>query len=85
MFYWDIAIFTTGRNTVDIYLSKNIWLDVFVTENSILLSNIGCKNASVGCIGSDFLYDCIIDRGFYTLTNIHLDVFLPVVKMPCIQ
>ncbi len=31
----------------------------------------GCKNASVGCIyGSNYLYDCIIGRCFYTLTNI---------------
>ncbi len=39
---------------------------------------------SVGCVyGSNSLYDCIIGRGLYTLTNIHPDVFLSVVKMPC--
>ncbi len=35
------------------------------------------------CIfGSISLYDCIIGRGLYLLTNIHSYVFLPVVKMP---
>ncbi len=55
-------IFTTGRNIyMDVYLSKMPVLDVFMTANSILLSNIypakhfcqiyihcisaGCKNA----------------------------------------
>ena len=42
----------------------------------LFLPDSGCKNASVGCIyGSEFLYDCIIGRGLYTLTNIHPDVF----------
>ncbi len=51
---------------------------------STFLPDSGCKNASVGCIyGSNSLYDCIIGRGLYTLTNIHQNVFLPVVKMPC--
>ncbi len=31
------------------------------------------------------MYDCIIGRGLYNLTNIHQDVFLPVVIMPCTQ
>ncbi len=44
----------------------------------------GCVFDNIGCIyGSKFLYDCIIGSGLYTLTNIHTDVFLPVVKMPC--
>ncbi len=59
-------------------------MDVFLTILDVFLPVIGCKNASVGCIyGSKFVYDCIIGRGLYTLTNIHPDVFLPVVKMPC--
>ncbi len=59
-------------------------LGVNLALNGCVFDNIGCKNASVGCIyGSTFLYDCIIGRGLYTLTNIHPDVFLPVVKMPC--
>ena len=59
-------------------------MDVFLTILDVFLPVIGCKNASVGCIyGSEFLYDCIIGRGLYILTNIHPDVFLPVVKMPC--
>ena len=63
---------------------------VNLAVNGCIIDNIGCifasesKNASVGCIyGSHSLYDCIIGRGLYTLTNIHPDVFLPVVKMPC--
>ena len=59
-------------------------MDVFLTILDVFLPVSGCKNASVGCIyGSNSLYDCIIGRGLYTLTNIHPDVFLPVVKMPC--
>ena len=59
-------------------------MDVFLTILDVFLPVSGCKNASVECtIGSNSLYDCIIGRGLYTLKNIHPDVFLPVVKMPC--
>ena len=58
-------------------------MDVFLTILDVFLPVSGCKNASIGCIyDSNSLYDCIIDRGFYTLTNIH-HIFLPVVKKPC--
>ena len=58
-------------------------MDVFLTILDVFLPVSGCKNVSVGCIyGSNSLYDCIIGRGLYTLTNINPDVFLPVVKMP---
>ena len=57
---------------------------MFLTILDVFLLVSGCKNVSVGCIyGSNSMYDCIIGRGLYTLTNIHQDVFLPVVKMPC--
>ncbi len=60
---------------MDVFLT--IYLDVFLPVS-------GFKNISVGFInGSNSLYDCIIGRSLYTLTNIHSDVFLPVVKMPC--
>ncbi len=58
--------------------------DVFLTILDVFLPGSGCKNVSVGCIcGSNSLYVCIIGRGLYTLTNIHPDLFMPVVKMPC--
>ena len=58
-------------------------MEVFLTILDVFLPVIGCKNASVGCIyGSNYLYVCIIGRGLHTLTNIHPDVFMPVVKMP---
>ena len=61
-------------------------MDVFSTILDVFLPVSGCKNASVGRIfGSNSLYDCIIGRGLYTLKNMHPDVFLPVVKMPCIR
>jgi len=59
-------------------------IHVLLTILDVFLPVSGCKNTSVGCIyGSNSLYACIIGRGVYTLTNIHPDVFLPVVKMPC--
>ncbi len=59
-------------------------MDVLLTILDVLLPVNGCINASVGCIyGRHSLYDCIIGRGLYTLTNIHPDVYLPVVKMLC--
>ncbi len=68
---------------------KNLYVNLVL--NGCVFDNIGCifpvsgcKNANVGCIyGSYSLYDCIIGRGLYTLINIHPDVFLPVIKMPC--
>ena len=59
-------------------------MDVFLTILNVFLPVSGCKNASAGWnYGSNSLYDCIIGRGLYTLTNLHPDKFLPVVKMPC--
>ena len=56
-------------------------MDVLLTILDVLLPVNGCINASVGCIyGRHSLYDCIIGRGLYTLTNIHPDVYLPVVS-----
>ncbi len=61
-------------------------MDVFLTKLDVFLPVSGCKNVSIGCIyDSNSLYDCIIGRGLYTLTNIHPVVFLLVVKMPCTQ
>jgi len=61
-------------------------MDVFLTILDVFLPVSGCKNASIGCIyGSNSLYDCIIGRGLYALTNIHPDVFLPVLKILCSQ
>ncbi len=58
-------------------------MDVFLT---ICLPVSGCKNVSVRFIySSNSLYDCMIGRSLCSLTNIHPDVFLPVVKMPCSQ
>ncbi len=57
---------------------------MFLTILDVFLPVNGCKNASVGCFyGNNSLYDCIIGRGLYTLTNMHPYVFLQVVKMPC--
>ena len=68
---------------MDVFLTI---MDVFLTILDVFLPVSRCKNGSVGCIyGSNFLYDCIIGSGLYTLTNIHPDVFLPVVKMPHTQ
>ncbi len=59
-------------------------MDVFLTILDVFLPVSGWKNVSVRCIYvSNSLYDCIIGRGLYTLTNTHVDVFLTVVKMPC--
>ena len=59
-------------------------MEVFLTILDVFLPVSGFKNASVGCIyGSDSLYDCIISKGLYILTNILPDVFLPIVKIPC--
>ncbi len=61
-------------------------MDVFLKILDVFLTVSGCKNASVGCnYGSNSLYDCIIGRSLYTLTNTYPDEFLPVVKMPCTQ
>ena len=63
---------------------QNLKMDVFLTIFDVFLPVSGGKNANGGCIySSSSLYDCIIGRGLYTLTKIHPDVFLPVVKMPC--
>ena len=61
-------------------------MNVFLTILDVFLLVIGCKNDSIRCIyGRNSLHDCIIGRVLYTLTNLHPDVFLPVVKMPCTQ
>ncbi len=54
-------------------------MDVFLTILDVLLQVSGC------IFGSNSLYECIISRGYYTITNIHPGVFLPAVKMPCTQ